>query len=546
MRLVDFLDYSLALSDCQSNTGPATYGAGAGRRRGFHDLDNNHFMTYQEMVNASVHIAAVLRQKGVGSQDIIATYMPNSVAAYCCIFAISRIGAVWLPLNVRNTLDANLQLIDKSDASMLFLDESIAVKHPELIDYLGKDHSIFLDGQQIAGLAFSSLVEAPVDHQKLVGLESFDQESVPENSLGNVTISLFATGGTTGDSKLAEWSDLTWQTIADIQRQLMPETDIPSCYLVAAPMTHAAGIASFTAVLQGASIVVMDGMVPERLLSVIESYRVTQMFLPPTAVYMLLAHDSVKQYDYSSLRYFWYAAAPMSVEKLKEAMATFGPVMVQTYGQAEAPMSCTFLSAQDHLLALETNDSSILRSCGKVAPFVELAILDDEGNKLPQGQEGEVAVKGNLLMAGYYKNPEATSAIRENGWQRTGDVGVLNEKGYLAIVDRKKDMIISGGFNVYPSEIEQVIWGLPEIKDCAVIGLPDEKWGEQVTAVVELKNPETVPDEQKIIQHCKNKLGSVKAPKQVLFWDKLPRSPVGKVLKKEIRKFFWGEQGRKI
>jgi len=543
MRLVDFLDHSLALSGCQSDAGPANYIAGASnrpsRKHGFHDLDNNHFMTYQEMVHASVRLAAVLRQRGVGPQDIVATYAPNSVAAYCCMFAISRIGAVWLPLNIRNTLDANLQLIDKAGASLLFLDQGIADKYPELIDHVGEDHSIFLDGQHIAGLAFSSLIQVLEEDAEVVDLGNLVDE--------DMVVSLFATGGTTGDSKLAEWSSLTWQTIADIQLELMPETDISSCYLVSAPMSHAAGIASLVAIQQGASIIVMDGMVPERLLSIIESYRITHLFLPPTAIYMLLAYEGVKRYDYSSLRYFWYAAAPMSVEKLKEAIAIFGPVMVQTYGQAEAPMSCTFLSVKDHLLALETDDSSILRSCGKVAPHVELAVLDDEGNVLDPEREGEIAVKGNLLMKGYYKNPEATAAIRDNkGWQRTGDIGVLNKDGYLALVDRKRDMIISGGFNVYPSEIEQLIWGLPEIKDCAVIGVPDEKWGEKVTAVVELKGSDVVPDEQEIIQYCKNKLGSVKAPKQVLFWDELPRSPVGKVLKKEIRKFFWDEQDRNI
>lgn len=533
MRLIDFLDNSLALSGCDSDV----HGSNS-RGIGFHDLDNDLFLTYQEMVNASIQLAAVLRQKGVRSQDVIATYTPNSVAAYCCIFAISRIGAVWLPLNVRNTLDANLKLIAKSDASVLFLDESIATKHPELVNHFSEEHFIFLDGQHIAGLAFSSLIQEPEEDAKAIGLNSpVDEDEV---------VSLFATGGTTGDSKLAEWSGLTWKTIADIQQELMLKPDIPSCYLVSAPMSHAAGIASFVPIMQGASIIVMDGMVPDRLLSVIESHQITHLFLPPTAIYMLLAHDDVKRYDYSSLRYFWYAAAPMSVEKLKEAMEIFGPVMVQTYGQAEAPMSCTYLSAQDHLLALETNNPSILRSCGKVAPYVELAILDDEGAELPQEQEGEIAVRGNLLMKGYFENPEATAAIRHDGWQRTGDVGVLDKDGYLAIVDRKRDMIISGGFNVYPSEIEQLIWGMPEIKDCAVIGVPDEKWGEQVTAIVELKNPDCVPDEQEIIQYCKNKLGSVKAPKQVWFWDELPRSPVGKVLKKEIRKVFWGEQGRNI
>ena len=261
---------------------------------------------------------------------------------------------------------------------------------------------------------------------------------------------------------------------------------------------------------------------------------------------MLLAYEGVRDHDYSSLRYFWYAAAPMSAEKLKEAMAIFGPVMIQTYGQVEAPMLCTVMSVQDHVDALESGNFSRLRSCGTAPPQVKLAVLDDEGNVLPAGKEGEIAVKGDLLMRCYYKNPEATDAIRVNGWQRTGDIGVLDDENYLSIVDRKHDMIISGGFNIYPGEIEQLLWGHSAIKDCAVIGVPDDKWGEKVTAVVELKNKNEKHDEQEIISFCKDKFGSVKAPKQILFWDELPRSPVGKVLKKEIRNIFWDKARRKI
>lgn len=524
MRLVDFLDRSPAMTNSDAR---------------FIDLDNDVSLSYQEMVNASIHLANLLRKKGVKSQDVVATYAPNSVAAYCCIFAISRVGAAWLPLNTRSTFESNLKLIDKSEAVLLFVDEGIAAANPKFSDRFSDDQLIFLDGQQIAGLAFSSLSAAPT-----LSCDFDDQHHAPEGD--QALVSLLATGGTTGDSKLAEWGSLAWQTFTSIQAQVMPLPDIPACYLVSAPMTHAAGIASFAVMLQGASILVMDGMVPETLLSVIETYKVTHLFLPPTAIYMLLAHEKVKAHDYSSLRYFWYAAAPMSVDKLKEAIAIFGPVMVQTYGQAEAPMICTFFSAQDHVEALEKGDASMLRSCGKPSPQVELEVMDDEGNILPQGQEGEIAVRSSLLMRGYYKNPEATAAIRRDGWQRTGDIGVFDKNGYLAIVDRKHDMIISGGFNVYPSEIEQLIWGHPAIKDCAVIGVPDDKWGEQVTAVVELKDESCKPDEQEIIDYCKKQLGSVKAPKQVLFWDELPRSPVGKVLKKEIRKIFWDEQGRKI
>ncbi len=521
MRIIDFLERSPAFTN--------------GNAR-FIDIDNEISLSYKEVFNASQHIAAQLVDKGVKQQDVVATYAPNSVAAYCCIFAISQLGAIWLPLNVRNTLEANLKLLKKSGTQLLVVDDNILTSNPELTRQFPDKQCLSFSGNKIAGIEIKTFID---------NVDAEQQEKIKRGDDPEL-ISLFSTGGTTGDSKLAEWGYLTWQSMVSIQNELMPEPDIPSSYLVSAPMTHAAGVSSFAPMLQGASIIVMEGMIPDVLLTTIESYKVTHLFLPPTAIYMLLAHEGVNKHDYSSLRYFWYAAAPMSVEKLKEAIDVFGPVMVQTYGQAESPMVCTFLSIQDHVDAVESNDFSKIRSCGKTAPQIKLAIMDDDGNILPNGEEGEIVVKGDLLMRCYYNNPEATAEIRINGWQRTGDVGVFDEHGYVSIVDRKRDMIISGGFNVYPGEIEQLIWGHPAIKDCAVIGIPDEKWGEQVTAVVELKDPNDKPDAQEIIELCKKKLGSVKSPKEILFWDELPRSPVGKVLKKDIRKYFWDKVGRKI
>jgi acyl-CoA synthetase (AMP-forming)/AMP-acid ligase II len=310
-------------------------------------------------------------------------------------------------------------------------------------------------------------------------------------------------------------------------------------------MTHAAGITSFALLAFGATNVIMPKADPEAIMRTIEREKVTHLFLPPTVIYVMLAHPNVRKYDYSSLRNFIYAAAPMSADKLREAIDVFGPVMTQTYGQAEAAMICTFFSPEQHVEALTTGKEKRLLSCGRPALFMRVEIMDDDGNLLARGENGEIVMRGGLVMKGYYNNPDATEEASLFGWHHTGDIGYKDEDDFVYIVDRKKDMIISGGFNVYPSEIEQVIWTHDAVQDCAVIGIPDEKWGEAVKAVIELK-PGAKVGADEIIALCKEKLGSVKAPKTVEFWDELPRSPVGKVLKKDIRKPFWKGRGRSV
>jgi acyl-CoA synthetase (AMP-forming)/AMP-acid ligase II len=267
--------------------------------------------------------------------------------------------------------------------------------------------------------------------------------------------------------------------------------------------------------------------------------------MPPTLIYILLAHPDIGKYDYSSLRNLVYASAPMSVDKLVEAVEVFGPVLTQTYGQAEAAMICTFFSPRDHAEALEGNKRHRLASCGKATPLMRVEVMDDDGRLLPRGERGEIVVRGGLVMKGYYKNPQATAEVSTFGWHHTGDIGVIDEDGFVYIVDRKKDMIISGGFNVFPSEVEQVLWSHPAVQDCAVIGVPDEKWGEAVKAVVELK-PDAKAEAAELIALAREKLGGVKAPKSVDFVATLPRSPVGKVLKKDLRATYWAGRERKI
>jgi acyl-CoA synthetase (AMP-forming)/AMP-acid ligase II len=240
-----------------------------------------------------------------------------------------------------------------------------------------------------------------------------------------------------------------------------------------------------------------------------------------------------------------YGAAPMSVEKLKKAITVFGPVMTGGYGQTEAPASISYMTPEEHFIDGKLAPDERLSSVGRPNALVRVAILDDSNAVVEPGATGEICVRGDLVMKGYYKAPDKTAETIVDGWLHTGDVGYLDGEGYLHITDRKKDMIISGGFNVYPGEVEQVLWSLPAVQDCAVIGVPDDKWGEAVKAVVELNAGHTATAEE-LIALCKEKLGSVKAPKTVDFIAALPRSAAGKVLKKDLRQTYWTGQQRKI
>jgi acyl-CoA synthetase (AMP-forming)/AMP-acid ligase II len=320
----------------------------------------------------------------------------------------------------------------------------------------------------------------------------------------------------------------------------------PPVYLLATPMTHAAGVSAWPVMAEGGAIVVHDGVRPDRIFRSIEHHRVSRLFLPPTAIYALLSAPAVRDVDFRSLRHFVYAAAPMSADKLVEALDVFGPVMTQTFGQAEAPMICTCLSPAEHVEALRTPQTRRrLASCGRPSLVATVGIMDDEGRLLGPEERGEIVVRGDLVMDHYYGDPAATAqARRPGGWHATGDVGFRDEDGFVYIVDRKRDMIITGGFNVYPSAVERVLWSHPAVLDCAVIGLPDEKWGEAVTAVVELKDGAGVTREE-LIALCKGALGSVQAPKDVLF-RALPRSTNGKVLKRALRDEYWEGQVRLV
>jgi acyl-CoA synthetase (AMP-forming)/AMP-acid ligase II len=287
------------------------------------------------------------------------------------------------------------------------------------------------------------------------------------------------------------------------------------------------------------------GFDAEEALDCIERHRITHLFLPPTAYYRLLEAQAARPRDCSSLHMLLIAAAPVSAEKFGEGVRLFGPCIAQCWGQAEAPMLLTYLSPAEVAAAVAGDHPERLASCGRPTFSCLVEAMDDEGRILPPGERGELVARSRLVTPGYLDRAEDTAAIRAFGWHHTGDVGYLDADGYVYIVDRKKDMIITGGFNVFPAEVEAAIQALPGVRDCAVIGVPDDQWGEAVCAVVIPVDAEQA-DADQIIAMSKSALGSIKAPKIVQFVDTLPATPVGKIDKKALRANYWAGRSRAV
>ncbi len=485
-------------------------------------------LSYGDVQEMSFRIARALRRSGIRPGEKVAVLSTNDAIAFSCVFGISRAGAVWCPINPRNEAAENQELLGFFDCTcMIFqskfaeLVEKIAPMLPALTTL------VCLDGPTGTALGFDAWLSGPTR-----GLADI----APDDSLlaaVDDVVMIVGTGGTTGKPKGVMLTGRNLETMSAITLMSYPFAQRP-VYLALAPLTHAAGVLCFPVMAMGGEIVILPSPDLGAFLAAVELKRVTHTFLPPTLIYMLLAHQDLSTTDLSSLQCFWYGAAPMSVARLEEAIARIGPVMAQLFGQSEAPMMISTMSPADHFHSDGAVAISRLSSAGRPAPLVIVAIMDDQGNLLAAGQRGEIVLRSSLVMAGYYKNPEATAEIGRHGWHHTGDIGYLDPDNFLYVVDRAKDMIITGGFNVYSAEVEQALMQHPGVADCAVIGLPDEKWGERVTAVLQLR-PGVEVTRDEVRAFVKARVGSVKAPKQVEFWADLPRSKVGKVLKKDVK-----------
>ena len=461
-----------------------------------------------------------------------AVYSTNSAISFIAALSLLRAGGVWIPISPRNSVRDNIDTLDLFDCEVLFYQSSFADVATDAADRLGPDLLIVdIDDGPMAPLKFDDFL-------------SITGPDLPEvDMVGSDLISIPLTGGTTGRPKGVMLTNRNFCALDYGMRERYRGYDL--VIMCAAPMTHVAGRIALTSMSSGARFVILDQVDPQRVLRTIQDEKITDFFLPPTGIYSLLDQPNVREFDYGSLKAIGYGSAPMAPKRIREAIQVFGPVMRGGFGQTECPMFISSLSQKDHFIDGAIAPDSRLLSVGKATCISELAILSDDGSLLPPNELGEIAVKGPMVSEGYYRNPEETEHIRLKGWHLTGDIGYLNEDGYLYVVDRKKDMIITGGFNVYSSEVEQALMSIPGISVAVVVGVPSERWGEEVKAVIQTES-DCVLTEDEVIAYSKDLIGSVKSPKSVEFTADIPRTSVGKIDKKTIRQRYWASTDKNV
>jgi acyl-CoA synthetase (AMP-forming)/AMP-acid ligase II len=493
--------------------------------------------TYAEAQQRSKAIAGALHKAGLELGDACAIYSPNDTRAMICVFGAIRAGGAWVPVSVRNALPANAAYLAYVRTRWVFYHSSVADQIPTLRKELPELRGAFcIDAPASQADSLEALLAAAGGAECPDWCDHYCNPDHP--------LSLWPTGGTTGPSKGVRITNRAWSTMIELGLKYW-DIGEPPVHLAVAPITHAAGGLVMVLAGHSATHVILPEFDALKVLQTIQEERVTHIFLPPTAYYAMLDHPRVNEFDYSSLKMLLIAAAPVSPDKFKAGVKTFGPCICQCYGQAEAPMLVSWLSPEIVAAAVAGDHPERLKSCGAPTSACKVGIMADDGTIVPTGERGEIVVRGPLVTPGYFERPEATAEVRTFGWHHTGDVGYQDEDGYLYIVDRKKDMIITGGFNVYAAEVEAPILALDAVTECAVIGVPDPKWGEMVKAVVVTKPGATITADE-VIDHCKTQLGGVKAPKSVEFWDAIPKTAAGKTDKKVIRARFWEGKDRAV
>ncbi|MFV8817002.1 acyl-CoA synthetase [Haliea sp. E17] len=488
--------------------------------------------TWESLLQRVAKLAAALRATGIEDGERVALLSLNSDRYYESVFATCWAGGCVVPLNTRWVEAENAYALNDSAPLVLLFDDSFSEQARHLQAHCPSLRAaIHMDDGATPDWA--------TDYEETIAAQA---PLAPSRRGGEAMAGIFYTGGTTGFPKGVMQSHRgLWASAIGATQQfgMQPE----SVYLHAAPMFHIADFAgSMGATLQGAGHIMLPSFSAEAALGAFAGDGITHTLMVPSMIKMLLAHPAASSTDISSVQRIIYGASPMPAATLERCMDLWPSVgLVQAYGQTELAPIATLLSVEDHRAGGER-----LRSAGRPSAVSELRIVGEDGNDCPRGESGEVVVRGPQAMLGYWNKPEQTAEALQDGWVFTGDAGFVDEHGYLFIVDRVKDMIVSGGENVYTTEVENALMTHPAVQDCAVIGIPHEEWGEAVHAIVILR-PGTGAAEGDLIAHCRKQIAGYKLPKGITFREEpLPLSGAGKVLKTELRKPWWEGRGRNV
>ncbi|MGE0486992.1 MAG: long-chain fatty acid--CoA ligase [Gammaproteobacteria bacterium] len=490
--------------------------------------------SYAECNARADAFAHELGRRGLARGDRVALLLDNCPEVMEAMFGCWKAGLAVAPLNARFTpgeieyhlADCGARLVVTSPRHLA----ALAALRPRLP---ALEHVIVCDGEAAHADAWERIVAAPA--------APFASIAVEPDELAWLAY----TSGTTGRPKGAMLTHgvLVFEVLGMLADFFPLEAEHVGIH--AAPLTHGSGHVGLVFTAKGCTQVILapSGFDPARFLELVERHRVNALFLVPTIIKMVVEHPDVARRDLSSLRWVFYGGSPMYVDDLRRAIERLGPIFIQGFGQTESPMTGTYLPAAEH--DLDGLHAHRLLSCGRVRTGIDLRILDARDNELSAGEIGEICIRGGSVMKGYWQRPDETAETLRNGWLHTGDLGRMDVDGYVYILDRSKDMVISGGLNIYPREIEELLTDHPDVAEACVFGIPDSKWGEALAAHVVVRAGATL-DAAQLLAHLAERAAGYKKPKHITFVDALPKTTYGKVDKKAVRAPYWEGQSRQV
>lgn len=487
-------------------------------------LQNEQTVSFARAVTKSQNIAAWLQQQGIGYQDRIAILSENSIDHILLLLAASYIGAVFVPLNYRLAAAEIADVLEDAETKLLLTNDS----------------------------ALSSLTNdlTPLLSDQIIVTESLNEvnsESGFETRNESDTVIQLYTSGTTGKPKGVQIDHVNIESLAiPSWMSYRSKVGIGTTDLVVAPLFHIGGLGSvLVPIMAGGAVLLHRQFEPGKIVDDIEQHGVNTLFMVPAMIQAVLTTvPNIRERDFSSLKLMAYGASPITPSLLIEAIEVFSCDFQQLYGMTETAGAVVALSAEDHERAIDSQPE-LLKSCGRGMTGVKVKICDANGNRVANGETGEIVIHSRTNTSGYWKRPEETAKSIKDSWVYTGDAGTMDGEGFIYIRDRIKDMVVTGGENVYPVEVEKVIAGHPAILETAVIGVPDEKFGEALMAICALR-PNSELNAEDLIEFCRDKIAGYKIPRLLSIVDALPRNPSGKILKTILREPYWSDQERQV